>query len=133
LILFSVLHRWKKKKKKKKKAMQRSPQHAMSATVLTLILLGCATSLFARELVQVGRDDLRHQREDLMQAEWRGRSYDSLVENFGSPLVEWMHPAYRGRIVIYGVRDAASNCIDAFTVVSWGGSQNQIVADYFCR
>jgi hypothetical protein len=116
--------------------MQRSPQHAMSATVLTLILLGCATPLFAQELGQESIDDLRHQREYLMQAEWRGRPYDSLVENFGSPIVEWSHPAYRAnqaRIVIYGVRDAASNCIDAFTVVSWGSSQQPTVADYFCR
>jgi hypothetical protein len=78
----------------------------------------------------------RMQHERIMRTAWRGRSYYSLLEKFGPPRAVLSHPGLRAgsaEIVLYGVRDVASNCIDAFTVVAPGSSGDRFVLDYFCR
>ncbi len=81
-----------------------------------------------------GSPDL--QREHTLQAMWRGQPYHSLIEAYGpAPLAMGVpgQPALKTSIMVYGVRDAATRCIDAFTVVQPSNSRELIVADYFCR
>lgn len=78
----------------------------------------------------------RAQREHVMQETWRGQTYHALLAQYGPPSFVMSHPARRdpgSDIVIYGVRDALTNCIDAFTLIVPKPSHEQMVADYFCR
>lgn len=76
------------------------------------------------------------QREHTLQAMWRGRPYHTLLEAYGpAPLAMGMpgQTALKTSIMVYGVLDAATRCIDAFTVVQLRDSKELIVSDYFCR
>lgn len=121
--------------------MRYSPRHhllAAMAMAAAFILTGCAAQPEAsvREEGPRQRINPRVHREHVMQTAWRGRPYHSLLDKLGPPRAIMAHPglrAERGEIVLYGVRDPGSNCIDAFTVVAPGSSPDRIVADYFCR
>lgn len=111
---------------------------AVMALATACILPGCASMPEAgvAEAGTARKTTPRTQREHMMQAAWRGRSYFSLLEKFGPPKFTMTHPGRRtesAEIVLYGVRDFTSNCIDAFTVVEPGRNGDRIVADYFCR
>ena len=114
--------------------------HLLVAMILggTFILSGCIAlpEASVREHGSMPKVNPRVYHEHAMQAAWRGRPYHSLLEKFGPPRAVMAHPSLRsdgGEIVLYGVRDASSNCIDAFTVVAPDSSHDRIVADYFCR
>ena len=130
--------------------MRHSPRHTMLTMALApaLILAGCASPMPPQavapkavapteyQLMQMQNAKSRKQRERVMQSAWRGQSYQSLLEKFGPPQAVMSHPgmrAGRGEIVLYGMRDASTNCLDAFTVILPGGSPERIVGDYFCR
>lgn len=121
--------------------MRHSPRHHLLVALALAVasgLAGCAAPPEAgiREDVPRQKANPRVHREHVMQAAWRGRPYHSLLEKLGPPRAVMSHPGLRsegGEIVLYGVRDARSNCIDAFTVVAPGSDQDRIVADYFCR
>lgn len=121
--------------------MRHSPRHHLLAAMAlagTFILSGCAAPPEAgvREDGPMQKTNPRKHREHVMQAAWRGQPYQFLLEKFGPPRGVMAHPGLRsdrGEIVLYGVRDASSNCIDAFTVVAPGSSHDRIVMDYFCR
>jgi len=111
---------------------------AVMALTAAFILPGCASAPegVGYEAAPARKASPRAQREHVMQVIWRGRSYYALLEKFGPPRAVMEHPGLRndsGEIVLYGVRDVASNCIDAFTVIGPGRSGDRIVADYFCR
>jgi hypothetical protein len=73
-------------------------------------------------------------RERALQTEWRGKSYDKLVEAMGAPLRK-MHIPGRDPVltwaVFYGMRDTRAGCFDAFTIMVVDGKER--VVDYFCR
>lgn len=76
------------------------------------------------------------QRENQLQSAWKGRPYDALLENFGAPILTMNVLGYRPlktSLVVYGMLDQNSNCIDAFTMVKDEQSGQWSVADYFCR
>ncbi|OWW18796.1 hypothetical protein [Noviherbaspirillum denitrificans] len=78
----------------------------------------------------------RARREQEMQGEWRGQPYHALRAEYGTPRFVMSHPGNRdpgSNIVIYGMRDAISQCIDAFTLFVPQSSHEPMVADYFCR
>lgn len=82
------------------------------------------------------RNEPRTQREHMLQAAWRGRSYNSLLEAFGAPRMVMNVPGYRQlqtTVVVYGATDKVSRCIDAFTIVVHGETEEVVVSDYFCR
>ena len=73
-------------------------------------------------------------RERALQVEWRGKSYDRLVETLGKPLRKLAIPGRDPALtwaVFYGMRDARAGCFDAFTIVVVDGEER--VVDYFCR
>lgn len=114
------------------------PRYHLLAVLFTCMLSACATPQEAsvREDAPVQKSSPRKQREHVMQAAWRGQPYLSLLKDFGPPRVVMTYPnmqSDRGEIVLYGVRDARSNCIDAFTVATPKSSRDRVVMDYFCR
>lgn len=116
--------------------MYRSPRHHL--LIVVFLLSGCAATQESnvREEAPAQKTGPRLHREHAMQAAWRGRSYLSLLEKYGPPRAVMTHPGTRDRgteVVVYGVRDVRSNCIDAFTVLGPGSNQERIVMDYFCR
>ena len=78
-------------------------------------------------------------REANLQSAWIGRSYQELLATWGTPRMLVNIPGGHRpdeMVVIYGVRDAALGCVDAFTV--YNGSTrlpNEMsgVVNYFCR
>lgn len=71
-----------------------------------------------------------------MQTAWRGRPYNALLEAYGSPKMVMNVPGYRPlktSVVVYGVVDKSTQCIDTFTVVAQGANGEQTISDYFCR
>jgi len=100
-----------------------------------LSLDGCALFPQNSDTQLTGRREPRQQRESLLQAAWRGRPYNNLVEAFGAPKLVMNVPGYRQMktsVVVYGSVDKVTNCIDAFTVVH-GRTGELTVTDYFCR
>lgn len=107
---------------------------------LIFVLGGCATfssdgtaSSDASETSPAHRDRVR---ERELQTTWRGKPYTALVEAYGAPNMIMNVPGFRPlktSVAVYGVRDAKSRCIDAFTVVKHGVTGEWTVADYFCR
>ncbi|MES2129021.1 MAG: hypothetical protein V4463_17265 [Pseudomonadota bacterium] len=78
----------------------------------------------------------RHQREIDLQHAWRGQPYEALLTAFGTPKMSMEIPGRHHDItfaVVNGMNDAASHCIDAFTVVIDRSSRQRLVVDYFCR
>jgi hypothetical protein len=102
-----------------------------------LLFTGCATEHPENGSI----DGLEHQesrayREQRLQATWRGRSYHSLLQKYGTPKMVMTVPGYRPlqtSVIVFGVIDRASDCIDAFTVVTEKPTGDMTVADYFCR
>lgn len=81
------------------------------------------------------RKVLQARREQNFQSNWRGKSYNALLENFGAPQMLMNVPGKRAlptAVAVYGVMDNLSQCIDAFTLVSVHEGK-VIIADYFCR
>ena len=75
-------------------------------------------------------------RERELQTTWRGKPYTALVAAYGEPKLLMNVPGYRPlktSVAVYGIRDDATRCIDAFTVVKHGITGEWTVADYFCR
>lgn len=71
-----------------------------------------------------------------MQQRWRGKPYAELLQSYGPPRLVMTvanHPAEQEVVVVYGVVDASSPCIDAFLVGPQRGGGELIVDDYFCR
>lgn len=110
-----------------------------AATVIlsACILCGCATVPDDEPVYRRSGDPAsRLQRENMLQAAWRGRTYQALLEKFGSPRMVMSVPGYRPvrtEIVVYGTRDRLTNCIDAFTVITNSNNGEVTIADYFCR
>lgn len=78
----------------------------------------------------------RAHRENRLQSAWKGRPYKALLEAYGSPRMVMSLPSYqpiRTSVVVFGVTDKASDCIDSFTVVSQIQSEDMTVTDYYCR
>lgn len=100
-----------------------------------LLLKGCTNMpTDAHERISP-RGEARAQRENTLQAAWRGRSYQSLVEAYGAPKLMLNVPGYRQlktSVVVYDA-DTPSRCIDAFTVVVLRDTEEIVVSDYFCR
>jgi hypothetical protein len=98
-----------------------------------VFLEGCA--LTQPDSDYSGRSEPRAQRENMLQAAWRGRPYTSLLEVFGSPKMVMSVPGYRQlrtSVVVYGTLDKTTQCIDAFTIVQRTNG-DLTVSDYFCR
>lgn len=103
--------------------------------IMLALLGGCALVPTGPE-ERRGRIEPRLQRENTLQTAWRGRSYSTLVEAFGSPKLVMNVPGYRPvktSVVVYGSLDKVTDCIDAFTVIVHGSTGEVTVADYFCR
>lgn len=76
------------------------------------------------------------QRETTLQAAWRGRPYEALLDTYGPPKLMMNILGYRPlrtSLVVYGIVDQAANCVDAFTMVKNEQTGQWSVADYFCR
>jgi len=110
---------------------------ALTVLALTALLLdGCAIGPVTDTDTETEGPEPRAQRESRLQSAWRGRPYQALLETYGSPQMVMGVPGYRPlrtSVIVYGIIDRASDCIDAFTVVADGGSGEWTVADYFCR
>ncbi|HJV53158.1 MAG TPA: hypothetical protein VJ652_16945 [Noviherbaspirillum sp.] len=81
------------------------------------------------------RQVLQARREQSLQSNWRGKPYNALLENFGSPKMLMNVPGERAlptSVAVYGVMDKQSQCIDAFTLVVVHSGE-VVIADYFCR
>ena len=103
------------------------------ATTAGGLLAGCA---FHADGSALNARMPQEQREFNLQAAWSGRSYEALVQAFGPPELIMDVPGFRQlrtSAVLYGVRDSASQCIDAFTVVVDSRTGEHIVTNYFCR
>lgn len=108
------------------------------AAVAALVLAaGCAAPGY-----RAARHDAHHSqpawgqaaRERALQAEWRGKPYDHLLETMGAPQRKLAIPGRDPALtwaVFYGMRDARAGCFDAFTIVVVDGEER--VVDYFCR
>ena len=79
---------------------------------------------------------LQLQREIELQSRWRGKPYDELLKTSGPPKLMMNVLGYRPlrtSLLVYGVVDEASSCIDAFTMVKDEETAQWTVSDYFCR
>jgi hypothetical protein len=105
--------------------------------LVTAFLLDGCSSLPNDEAGNTAPREQRVQREARLQSTWKGQSYHALVEAYGAPKMVMSVPSPRPvptSIVVYGVIDNMTNCIDSFTVT--GQVQNiedMTVMDYFCR
>lgn len=106
--------------------------------LLMLSLISCASEINqATESEKANEAQSRQQlRERTFQSAWVGKRYDSLLEAFGEPD---LHLNILGQrplktsLVVYGVLDQSSQCVDAFTMVKLKDTGEWVVADYFCR
>lgn len=120
------------------RAAPRCPRRHSSIAVLALAFAaGCAAPGHRTPRVQAHHPHPtwgQTAREHLLQAEWRGKSYDSLVESLGVPARKMLIPGRDPALtwaVYYGVRDARAGCVDAFTIMVVDGEER--IVDYFCR
>lgn len=100
-----------------------------------LLLKGCAVMPTDRHERVGPRSEARTQREHMLQAAWRGRTYNALVEAFGAPKLVMNVPGYRQlktSVIVYE-GDTPTRCVDAFTVVVVRDTEEILVSDYFCR
>lgn len=107
-------------------------------SLLSAILLGGCAIAPSADIASSIADSPRvtKSRERELQTAWRGKPYTALVAAYGEPTLLMNVPSYRPlktSIVVYGVRDDTSRCIDAFTVVKHGITGEWTVDDYFCR
>lgn len=105
--------------------------------VLALMVAGCATHSEDKiGTVQAARLTAMTTRDASLNSIWKGQSYDALREALGepellmnipgrSPLLAW--------IVVYGVLDEKSKCVDTFTLVNEAKRGELTVAAYSCR
>lgn len=101
------------------------------------MLSGCATRVPSTDAVQYvyARGMLQVQRESSLRSSWRGKSYRALLVSFGNPTLTMDIPGRRhlpSSVAVYEVTDKASDCIDAFSLVTVADGET-VVADYFCR
>jgi hypothetical protein len=120
-------------------ASETAPSRLGTCLCAILLLQGCTFGpLFSGEAgdaAHVPGDRLQVQREKGFQQLWRGRPFKDLIANFGTPKMMMDVPGNRPLktiVAVYGIRDKASNCIDAFTLVLVRRDELE-VADYFCR
>lgn len=78
-------------------------------------------------------------REANLQAAWIGKPYQELLSAWGAPRYTLLLPGGHRpdeMVVVYGVRNRAAGCVDAFTVYNGAAhapnNQSQVV-NYFCR
>ena len=99
-------------------------------------LCGCTSfSKGGKAEVDIPQQNSRVQREGMLQVTWRGRPYHDLIDAFGAPRAVLETPTreqMKTDIVVYGVNDQISRCIDAFVIVD-DYIDEPIVKDYFCR
>ena len=101
-----------------------------------LLLAGCCgipmTQSFSRYTANSGELP-RTLREQQMQVNWVGHSYEELVSAYGKPLMTMSIPGRSSESLaaVFGRLDTKTDCIDAFTVVWHHG--RQMVQGYFCR
>ncbi|WP_207062002.1 hypothetical protein [Motiliproteus sp. SC1-56] len=102
------------------------------STVLTLLLHGCAVSERGPVPIKVDpRAKARLDREASMQAAWIGKSIFEVEASLGEPEMILQIPGTgTSSVMVYGVLDTGSYCIDAFRVAH-GASPT--VTNYFCR
>lgn len=107
---------------------------------LVLMLCACASPMDSEEtrvrasLRATAR--LQSAREAELQANWRGKAYEALLAAYGSPQFMMNAVGYRPlktSLVVFGVVDKASNCVDTFSMVKNEQTGEWTVADYFCR
>ncbi|WP_420472584.1 hypothetical protein [Noviherbaspirillum sp. ST9] len=113
-----------------------SPRYHLLAVICMLSACAATQEASVREDGPTKKISPRKHREHVMQSAWRGQPYVALLKNFGPPRTVMAYPnmqTERGEIVLYGVRDANSNCIDAFTVAAPKSNHDRVVTDYFCR
>lgn len=108
----------------------------VAAMASALTFCGC-TSLpkVSKAEVDMTLHNNRIQRENILQATWRGRSYYELIDTFGAPRAVLEIPRrehVKTDIVVYGINDQLSRCIDAFVIVD-DYDADPFVKDYFCR
>jgi hypothetical protein len=112
----------------------------LSLSLLTAALLGgCAAHLNdEKEQAKISQRVLvsgmmRAQREKIMQSQWAGKSYATLTEALGEPQMVMTVPGRSDHSTakVYGILDEGSQCIDAFTVVTFTGEP--VITNYFCR
>ena len=111
------------------------------AVVLAMTLAACAPGIERPDGHEAGWNDnslwaSQRQRELMLQSNWQGKPYKDLMEAFGESVSELDIPSPRSPetfVVIFGVRNSASNCIDAFTLKKVEDSREWVVNDYFCR
>jgi hypothetical protein len=73
-------------------------------------------------------------RERRLQAEWRGKSFGSLLEAMGAPRARLDIPGRDPALtwaVYYGMRDTRASCFDAFTIMAVDSEER--IVDCFCR
>lgn len=121
----------------------------LSYFAVVMLLQGCTTLADLKDevagavqahppLAEVGGQS-RTQREAILQTQWSGRKYDALVDAYGPPRMLMRIPGDRPyeSVAVYGVRDRASGCIDAFTVfhgsMRTAVSDESVVTHYICR
>ena len=110
--------------------------HGMSlASVLALTVTGCAPmSEGTGSQLPVARLAAKKSREVALNSIWKGQTYDALREVLGKPELTVNNPNNaRLMILIYGVTDDKSDCVDAYTVVNEVKKGHWSVMDYFCR
>jgi hypothetical protein len=119
----------------RRRAIARGP---VFCVVLALLLTACAGSLKQhREHSATPQQGI--ERESVLRAAWKGQSYGVLVDTYGPPLYLMDIPGDvpNETVVVYGVRDNVSRCIDAFTVFHSGdrskAQSDSTVTSYFCR
>jgi hypothetical protein len=111
---------------------------SLMALVLAPILLldGCALPLAEETAEKSIPRESRAVRENRLQAMWKGRPYNALLETYGSPKLVMSLPGYRQMktsVVVFGVVDKGSDCVDSFTIESHAQSGEMMVSDYYCR
>lgn len=109
----------------------------LMALVPTLLLDGCALAPVEEEASERPISmEPRSVRENRLQSLWKGRPYNALLEAYGSPNMVMSLPGYRPlrtSVVVFGVIDKSSDCIDAFTIESHAQNGEMTVSDYYCR
>jgi len=104
--------------------------------VPALLLDGCALPAAEESAASPVPVEPRILRENRLQAMWKGRPYNALLETYGAPKIVMSLPGYRPMktsVVVFGVIDKSSDCVDSFTIESHAQSGEMMVSDYYCR
>lgn len=108
-------------------------RYLVSCALALVLLAGCAVDPESRA-ARAHETEPRVQREASLQSSWRGRSYHTLLETYGTPHVIMDLPGHRPvktSIAVFGVQQESVYCIDAFTIIVI--EEKVLVSDYFCR